>query len=186
MGLLVLGNLGDTASDPSWVTGGLEVLVGELSKGVGAGVSGEQSITNVSAYSLKLVLEVLEGQGILQDLDVGGARHGHVGGGAVVHPLHGGDGRRSEDGSKSEESREHHLVVVIGLGEVGLVICSKVAEEMGVMILSTPIYPRLYTFVIDTTTHAPHRRDPPCLVMSTPEFRRTMQYASSSSALRLS
>ena len=40
VGLLVLGDLGKTSSDPVLVTGSAEVILGELSKSVGAGVSG--------------------------------------------------------------------------------------------------------------------------------------------------
>lgn len=107
---LVAGDLGESAADPVRVTSGLEVRLVELGEGTGAGEVSQHWWRDVrkQRHSLELLLEVLEGQGVLQDLSVGG---GGTGIGTLVDGVCGGHGVGAKSGQAGEDSKgggEHH------------------------------------------------------------------------------
>lgn len=104
--VLVAGNLGESSSDPSRVTGGSKVLLRELGKSIGAGCqlhfySGKEEGEDL----LELVLEVLESQGVLQNGGVvrSVARHG-----SLVDGVGGGHGHGADGGGEGEKRCGQH------------------------------------------------------------------------------
>lgn len=97
--VLVTGDLSVSSSDPVRVTGGGEVLSGELTKGIGA--DGQFAFRSQDEhYLLELVLEVLEGQGVLEDGGVIDTRvTGH---GSLVDGVSGGHGHGTHGAGESE------------------------------------------------------------------------------------
>jgi hypothetical protein len=113
---LVSSDLSVSSSDPVGVAGSGEVLSGELAKSVGAERSARVWRKRSREDSLELVLEVLEGQGVLEDSGVIDTAAGHVGTitrhSSPVDGVGGGHGDGGHGRGESKEDRGQHCGLV--------------------------------------------------------------------------